>query len=97
MGVERVPLPVLQGPGEALVRVRLAGLCGSDMHPYCGRETGLDMGTIMGHEFVGIVEKVGLIPVLDPGDCNGLRVCHGLVWLVREVGVSRTCPLEILC
>jgi len=56
---ERVPDPGLRAPTDAIVRVRAAGLCGSDLHPYFGRETGLDAGTVMGHELVGEVVEVG--------------------------------------
>ena len=37
----------------------MAGICGSDLHVYHGRETGLDKGTVMGHEFVGAVVEAG--------------------------------------
>lgn len=56
---EQVPDPVLQAPSDAIVRVRAAGICGSDLHPYFGRERGLDPGTVMGHEFLGEVVEVG--------------------------------------
>ncbi|KAK9838103.1 hypothetical protein WJX81_001599 [Elliptochloris bilobata] len=52
------PVPELQGPGEALVKVSVAAVCGSDLHPYLGREVGLDLNTTMGHEFVGHVLQV---------------------------------------
>jgi len=39
--------------------VRLAGICGSDLHVYHERERGLDPGTVMGHEFVGEVLETG--------------------------------------
>ncbi|MBS1918888.1 MAG: alcohol dehydrogenase catalytic domain-containing protein [Bacteroidetes bacterium] len=51
--------PQLLHPTDAIVKITLAGICGSDLHVYHGRETGLDFGTIMGHEFTGIVEEVG--------------------------------------
>ena len=44
---------------DAIVRVTMAGICGSDLHVYHGRETGLDNGTVMGHEFVGTVVETG--------------------------------------
>lgn len=44
---------------DAVVQVELAGLCGSDLHAFHGRETGLDQGTVMGHELVGTVVEVG--------------------------------------
>ncbi|MCI0604331.1 alcohol dehydrogenase catalytic domain-containing protein [bacterium] len=57
--LEETPDPVLQDPQDALVRVTLAGICGSDLHIVQGRDPGIRMGTIMGHEFVGIVEETG--------------------------------------
>ncbi len=51
--------PVIVHPTDAIVRVSLSGICGSDLHVYHGRETGLDTGTVMGHEFVGTVVETG--------------------------------------
>jgi 2-desacetyl-2-hydroxyethyl bacteriochlorophyllide A dehydrogenase len=56
---ETVPDPVLQAAGDAIVRIQCAGICGSDLHIYHGREAGLDVGTVMGHEFAGEVVEVG--------------------------------------
>jgi len=56
-----VPAPV-PGPGEALVRVRAVGLCGSDLQYYAqGRigELKFASGHILGHEVAGIVEQLG--------------------------------------
>ena len=63
-GVERVTLEILPDPqletnGDAIVRVSMAGLCGSDLHPFWGRESGLDLGTVMGHEMVGEIVSLG--------------------------------------
>jgi len=44
---------------DAIVQITLSGICGSDLHVYHGRETGLDDGTVMGHEFVGTVIETG--------------------------------------
>lgn len=57
--LENVADPTILEPGDAIVEVDAAGICGSDLHPYLGRERGLDRGTIMGHEFVGRVAAVG--------------------------------------
>jgi len=57
--VSEVPDPVIEHPHEALVRVRSSALCGSDLHPYRGHEVGCDIGTVMGHEFVGEIVEVG--------------------------------------
>lgn len=59
LAYERVPDPSLLEPGDVVVRVRVAGICGSDLHPYFGRERGLDPGTVMGHELLGEVVEAG--------------------------------------
>jgi threonine dehydrogenase-like Zn-dependent dehydrogenase len=51
--------PELLHLSDAIIRITMAGICGSDLHVYHGRETGLDQGTVMGHEFTGIVEEAG--------------------------------------
>jgi threonine dehydrogenase-like Zn-dependent dehydrogenase len=51
------PDPVIQEPTEAVVRVMLACVCGSDLWYYRG-ESPHAVGSI-GHEFIGIVEDVG--------------------------------------
>jgi alcohol dehydrogenase len=49
--VLRMPKPVLTDSDDVIVKVKYAGLCGSDLHPYRGDEKGCDYGgTIMGHE-----------------------------------------------
>lgn len=64
--------PVVKQSHDAIVRVDVAGLCGSDLHPFFGREVGLDPGTVMGHEFVGEVIAVGdQVQLIQVGD----RVC----------------------
>jgi threonine dehydrogenase-like Zn-dependent dehydrogenase len=54
-----LPDPELLEPTDALVRTEAAGLCGSDLHVYRGREAGLDPGTAMGHELLGEVVAAG--------------------------------------
>lgn len=56
--VETVADPVLRAPGDALVRVLRACICGSDLWPYASM--GADEAPQhMGHEFLGVVEDVG--------------------------------------
>ena len=57
--IRDIPDPVIESPSDAIVRVSVAGLCGSDLHPFFGREAGLDHGTVMGHEFIGEVIAAG--------------------------------------
>jgi threonine dehydrogenase-like Zn-dependent dehydrogenase len=56
---ESVADPRVEEDTDALIRVGAAGLCGSDLHPYFGRETGLEAGTVMGHELVGDIVELG--------------------------------------
>ena len=56
--VEDVPRPK-PGPGEALVRVRSVGVCGSDLHFYQDGRIGDAVVTkphILGHEYAGVIE-----------------------------------------
>ena len=57
--VREIPEPEVQSPTDAIIKVSMAGLCGSDLHVYHGRESGMDVGTVMGHELVGEVVEVG--------------------------------------
>ncbi|MEM7244329.1 MAG: alcohol dehydrogenase catalytic domain-containing protein [Acidobacteriota bacterium] len=66
---ETVPDPELRGDDEAIVRVTRTAICGSDLHVYRGGETGLDAGTILGHEFVGEIVELGpAVQGLSQGD-----------------------------
>jgi threonine dehydrogenase-like Zn-dependent dehydrogenase len=44
------------GEGEAVLRVSACGICGSDLSCY---KTGVYTGSVLGHEFAGVVETVG--------------------------------------
>lgn len=64
LGIEKISFETLPDPGlveptDALVKVEQCAICGSDLHPYFGRERGIDLHTVMGHEFVGEVVEVG--------------------------------------
>ncbi|CEL58010.1 putative zinc-binding alcohol dehydrogenase Rv1895 OS=Mycobacterium tuberculosis GN=Rv1895 PE=3 SV=1 [Rhizoctonia solani AG-1 IB] len=55
---ETLPIPEITHPDDAIVKVTLAGLCGSDLHAYRGLEP-FDIPYITGHELVGIVVSLG--------------------------------------
>jgi alcohol dehydrogenase len=57
--VDDVPEPELLEPGDAIVRVSATAICGADLFPYHGMTPGFESGTVLGHEFVGVVEEVG--------------------------------------
>ncbi|MBM3775955.1 MAG: zinc-binding dehydrogenase [Acidobacteria bacterium] len=46
------------GPGEALVRVEMAGICGTDVHLWRG-QLPIPLPVILGHESVGAIEQLG--------------------------------------
>lgn len=60
--IQTVNLPEV-GPGEILVRVTRANICGSDVHAWHGtfatRGLGGQLPTVLGHEMVGAVEVLG--------------------------------------
>jgi threonine dehydrogenase-like Zn-dependent dehydrogenase len=53
------PVPRIEHPRDAVVRVTRACVCGSDLHLYHGLMPDTRVGQTFGHEFVGIVEQVG--------------------------------------
>lgn len=57
--LSEVPEPKIISQKDTIVKVERVALCGSDMHVFHGRETGIDSGTIMGHEFTGTIVEVG--------------------------------------
>jgi 2-desacetyl-2-hydroxyethyl bacteriochlorophyllide A dehydrogenase len=54
-----VPDAKLVDPGDAVVRVTTTAICGADLFPFHGHTPGFENGTVLGHEFVGVVESVG--------------------------------------
>jgi threonine dehydrogenase-like Zn-dependent dehydrogenase len=56
--VEEVPDSTVQQPTDAVVRILLACICGSDLWPYNGGMPKPE-GTRIGHEFLGVVDAVG--------------------------------------
>jgi threonine dehydrogenase-like Zn-dependent dehydrogenase len=57
--LDDVPDPQLQEPTDAIVRLTRNAICGTDLHRIRGTMAGMQAGTILGHEGVGIVEEVG--------------------------------------
>ncbi|MEH3137605.1 MAG: glutathione-dependent formaldehyde dehydrogenase [Mycolicibacterium neoaurum] len=57
--VEDKDMPTIEHPNDAIVRVTMAAICGSDLHLYHGMMPDTRVGTTFGHEFIGVVEQVG--------------------------------------
>ncbi|MDQ6607355.1 MAG: glutathione-dependent formaldehyde dehydrogenase [Actinomycetota bacterium] len=67
--VDQVPDPSLEYPTDAIIKVTSSGICGSDLHLYEVLGPYIDVGDILGHEPMGIVEEVGAeVTHIKPGD-----------------------------
>ncbi|WES70530.1 Zn-dependent oxidoreductase [Superficieibacter sp. HKU1] len=56
--IEDRPLPT-PAAGEVRVRIKLAGICGSDSHIYRGHNPFAKYPRVIGHEFFGVIDAVG--------------------------------------
>ena len=82
---EEVPNPVLLADTDAIVRVSVTTICGTDLHILKGDTPEVTAGRILGHEAVGTVEQVGTgVKNLSIGD----RV---LVSCITSCGTCRFC------
>ena len=74
-------------PGEALIRVRRVGMCGTDLHAFKGEQPYFTYPRVLGHEISGEVTEVGanpygfkqgdrvaIIPYLECGNCIACRM-----------------------
>ena len=75
------PDPTIQEPTDAIVRVVLGCVCGSDLWYYRG-ESPHAVGSI-GHEFIGVIEDVG-------ADVHGLS--KGELVIAPFIFSDGTCP-----
>jgi alcohol dehydrogenase len=55
---EKAP-PRIEHPADAIIRVELAAICGSDLHLFHGMMPDTRIGHTFGHEFIGTVHEVG--------------------------------------
>jgi alcohol dehydrogenase len=84
---ETVPDPVLIDPTDAIVKIDLSTICGTDLHILKGDVPTCVPGTILGHEAVGTVTQVGAaVTTIEPGDkvlvscitsCGRCSFCKG--------------------
>ena len=100
--VEHVARPVPQ-PGEVVITVDAAGICGSEVEGYLGRQANRTPPLVMGHEFAGTVSavadgvdrswvgrRVTVNPLLSCGDCGPCRSGHRNVCERRQlIGLHR--------
>jgi len=83
--VEDVEVPTI-GPEDVLIRVKVCGICGSDVHRYLGDRFGLRLAPYplnSGHEYCGTVTRVGKnVRQLKVDD----KVTLGLNWVRDGMG-----------
>jgi threonine dehydrogenase-like Zn-dependent dehydrogenase len=67
--LETVRDPKIKAPTDALIRIVASAICGTDLHFIRGTVSGLEPGTVLGHEAVGVIEEVGKdVRNFRPGD-----------------------------
>jgi threonine dehydrogenase-like Zn-dependent dehydrogenase len=88
ISVEEVPRP-RAGTGEAVIRITLTTICGTDLHILRG-EYAVKPGLVIGHEPVGVIEEIGdgvtgykigdrvLVGAITP--CGQCRACLSAQW-----------------
>ena len=73
------PIPV-PGPGQAVIRIRYAGICGSDLHVYDGLHPSAKVPLVMGHEGCGelyaVHEEIPGFRVGDKVCAHTIQPCH---------------------
>jgi len=93
--LDEVPVPEISGD-EVLVEVKYCGICGSDLGAWRSAEL-MPLGTYMGHEFSGVLAKVGKnVKGWKLGDrvvCNELYEC-GECYACTH-GIPSCCPLAM--
>lgn len=86
VAVEDVAEPRVQDPSDAVVKVRLAAICGSDLHVLNGKTPGMREGGVIGHEFVGEVIEAGPGAARHP---EGTRVLGSFLIACGECDACR--------
>lgn len=67
--LDNVPEPKIRESTDAIVRLTSSAICGTDLHFIRGTFPGMQEGTILGHEGVGVIEEVGSdVRNFSPGD-----------------------------
>jgi len=69
LSVETVPDPGILNPHDAIVKVTMSSVCGSDLHLLGGFVPSMRKGDIIGHEFIGEIVDIGpSVKKMNKGD-----------------------------
>jgi threonine dehydrogenase-like Zn-dependent dehydrogenase len=78
--------PRIEKPTDAIIRVSVTCVCGSDLWPYRGIQK-IEQPTPMGHEYCGVVEEVGsAVKTVKPGQFASAH----FVYLTIRARIVRT-------
>jgi threonine dehydrogenase-like Zn-dependent dehydrogenase len=89
--VNNVPDPTILNDRDAILRITLTAICGSDLHIYNGFIPMMQEGDILGHEFMGEVVAVGKeVKNLQVGDrvVVPFNIACGNCWFCKQDMVS---------
>ena len=103
--VEEVDIPLI-GPDDVLVRVKVSGICGSDVHRYLGTEYGrgyCNYPMNSGHEYCGDVVQVGnRVQEFREGEkvthirnFSPMKVMTAFVWLLAVIIMNQSTVPEM--
>src|SRR5579883_893161 len=94
VGVDEVPDPWIVNAQDAIVKVTLTAICGSDLHLYNGLVPSMEKGDILGHEFMGEIVEIGpevkerkvgdRVVVAFPISCGKCFFCRGEMYSLCE-------------
>lgn len=101
------PMPTA-GPGEVILKVAYCGICGSDVHATEASQFQAPGGTVLGHEYAGVVvesrnpqfavsARVIGVPLMPCDDCGGTAgSCRDSLGILcpknRIIGLSKDAP-----
>jgi threonine dehydrogenase-like Zn-dependent dehydrogenase len=87
IAVANVADPEIRNPHDAIIRVSLTAICGSDLHLYGGYIPTMKDGDVLGHEFMGeVVETGSAVRNLQKGDrvVVPFAIACGQCWFCRR-------------
>ena len=83
--LEEQPIPQIREPSDAIVRINKTTICGTDLHILKGDVPTCALGRVLGHEGVGMIDKVGAgVTGFRPGD-------HVLISCISACGKCEYC------
>lgn len=87
--IEERPIPNISNPTDAIVKITKTTICGTDLHILKGDVPTCQPGRILGHEGIGIVDKIGAgVTNVQPGD-------HVLISCISADGTCEYCRKDM--